>query len=191
MNVPNTITFGRILLALITFWLILHTQFYLLSFVLTLLVIFGDFLDGYFARKLKQETKLGAWLDIAGDRFVELAYWAVFTSLNIISPWILIIFLLRGIFVDGIRAFAQQQGMTAFGQSSMMKSPLGVFIVSSRFSRFSYAVVKALTFALLALSLEYNNILGIAQLGAWISTVYCVLRGLPVLIEGKSLINAE
>ena len=36
--------------------------------LLTAIVIWADGLDGYFARKLKQATKFGAMLDIAGDR---------------------------------------------------------------------------------------------------------------------------
>ena len=71
MNVPNLITVSRVVLALATLALLYlpakeHQQTFLwTAFVLTVLVIWADGLDGYFARKLKQATKLGAILDIA------------------------------------------------------------------------------------------------------------------------------
>lgn len=73
------------------------------AFVLTVLVMWGDGLDGFFARKLNQCTKLGAVLDIAGDRVVEMLYWIVFAVLGWIPAWVPIIFLVRGTFVDAIR----------------------------------------------------------------------------------------
>src|SRR4051812_38156749 len=80
------------------------------AFVLTAVVIWADGLDGYFARKLKQATKFGAMLDIAGDRVVEMAYLIAYAALTWIPVWIPLLFLVRGTFVDVVRAFASEQG---------------------------------------------------------------------------------
>lgn len=200
MNIPNTITFARIILALITFGLLLltsHSEFafgvyYIWGlFGLIAVVIFGDYLDGYFARKLNQSSKLGAWLDIAGDRFVEQGYWVVFSALGLISPWIAIIFIMRGIFVDGIRSFATNHGFTAFGESSMMKSTLGIVLVSSRFSRFSYAALKAIVFCFLVLCIQYPIMNFYTQVLVYLCTVFCLVRGIPVIIEGVRFLQKE
>src|SRR5262249_8453241 len=119
------------------------------AFFLTIFVIYADALDGYLARKFKQASKFGAVLDIAGDRAVEMAYWIAFGMLNWIPLWIPFLFLVRGTLVDAVRAHYSEQGYTAFGEHTMMTSKLGKFLVSSNFSRFSYAAAKAIAFCLL------------------------------------------
>jgi len=200
VNVPNTITIVRVFLALLTVSLlwISNDTIRWIAFVSTILIIWGDGLDGYFARKLNQTTKLGATLDIAGDRVVEMAYWIVFAILGWIPAWIPLLFLVRGTFVDAIRAQASEQGLTAFGEKTMMESGLGKFLVSSNFSRGAYAVVKAVAFCLLIAA----NIAGVQQSPygqivssvaiycAYASAAFCVIRGLPVLVEGRRLFAA-
>jgi CDP-diacylglycerol--glycerol-3-phosphate 3-phosphatidyltransferase len=197
MNVPNAITIARVFLALLAVSLLWSGSDTVLwtSFVLTAIIIWGDGLDGYFARKLNQATKLGAILDIAGDRVVEMAYWIVFAILGWIPAWIPLLFLVRGTFVDAIRAQASEQGKTAFGEKTMMESPLGKLLVSSNFSRGSYAVVKAVAFCLLIAArtkvCQATLVPTIAIYCAYASAAFCVIRGLPVLVEGRSLFEAK
>jgi CDP-diacylglycerol---glycerol-3-phosphate 3-phosphatidyltransferase len=199
VNIPNAISIGRVGLAMITLallWIPEPRETLLWSaFVLTAIVIWADGLDGYFARKLNQTTKLGAKLDIAGDRVVEMAYLIAYAALNWIPVWIPLLFLVRGTAVDVIRAFASEQGFTAFGEKTMQQSALGKFLVASNFSRFSYAVAKAIAFCLLiAAHTQVGSgyyIPEAAQFFLYFSVVFCVIRGLPVLIEGKSLIATQ
>jgi phosphatidylglycerophosphate synthase len=194
INVPNTITVARVGLALGCVALLWNEndQVRWLAFALTVLVIWADGLDGYFARKLNQASKLGAILDIAGDRVVEMAYWIVFAVLNWVPVWIPLLFLVRGTFVDAMRAQASEQGYTAFGAKTMMQSGLGKFLVASNFSRGAYAVVKALAFCLLIAAqttmLKGTIVPTVAIYCAYAAAAFCVVRGLPVLIEGRKLI---
>jgi CDP-diacylglycerol---glycerol-3-phosphate 3-phosphatidyltransferase len=194
MNVPNTITLLRVVLAFVAIYLLFlpGDTMRITATVLTACVIWGDGLDGYFARKLKQCTKLGAVLDIASDRVVEMAYWIAFAVLAWVPLWLPLLFLVRGTFVDAVRAQASSQGFTAFGEKTMMDTPLGKFLVASNFSRFTYAVCKALAFCFLILSrvsaLEATALPAAALLLVYISAAFCVLRGLPVLVEGRRLL---
>jgi phosphatidylglycerophosphate synthase len=206
INVPNAITIGRVGVALATVALCFDPsdQMRWAAFVLTIIVIWADGLDGYFARKLNQATKMGAVLDIAGDRVVEMAYWIVFATLGWIPVWVPLLFLVRGTFVDAIRAQASEQGFTAFGEKTMMESPIGKFIVASNFMRFGYAVVKAVAFALMIAAHTSQGQAPVLQLGgpaavplvptvaiccAYIAALMCVLRGIPVIIEGRRLLS--
>ena len=101
----NVITISRVVLAVVTLFMLVSASDQALwtAFGLTVLVIWADGLDGYFARKFNQSSKLGGILDIAGDRVVELAYWIVFASLHWIPVWVPLLFLVRGTFVDAIR----------------------------------------------------------------------------------------
>ena len=188
MNLPNLISLFRFVLAFITLGLIISfpisSSIVHITFILTIISFLGDYLDGFFARKLKLSTELGAWLDIAADRSVEMGYLIVFAYLHWLSPWIALIFLVRGIFVDGIRAFAQKKGYTAFGEKTMMQNPIGQFLVSSHFVRGIYGIVKVLTFLIIILSQEYVALKLTGLVLAYISTVFCLIRGIPVIIEG-------
>lgn len=133
-------------------------------------------------------------LDIVGDRAVEMAYWIAFASLNWIPVFVPLLYLIRGSFVDAIRQVASEQGFTAFGKTTMMQSGLGKFLVASNFSRFSYAVAKAAAFCLVIAAhtqrLEGTGVETIAMFLVYFSCVFCVIRGLPVLIEGRALLKA-
>lgn len=195
MNVPNTITLVRTAIALFVMWLLFQPQDNMIttSTVLTALVIWGDGLDGFFARKLNQCTKLGAVLDIASDRVVEMMYWIAFAVLNWIPIWVPLLYLVRGTFVDAIRAQASEQGFSAFGEKTMMQSGLGKFLVASNFSRFTYAVAKALAFCFVILShhssMSSTVLPQVALIMVYVSAAFCVLRGLPVIVEGRRLMQ--
>jgi len=205
VNVANIITVGRVVLALITLSLLFvaesnaklpsHDSTLWIAFGLTVFVIWADGLDGFFARKLNQTSKFGAILDIAGDRCVEMAYWIVFCALQWIPAFVPLLFLVRGTFVDAMRSHAGEQGLTAFGAKTMMQTGLGKFLVASNFSRFTYAVVKALAFCLVIAAhtdtLSTSALPHAAMALVYFSCFFCLVRGLPVLFEGQSLFKVE
>src|SRR5262249_12893550 len=137
----------------------------------------------------------GGILDIAGDRAVEMSYLVAFSALGWIPAWIPILFVIRGTFVDAVRSYASEQGFTAFGAKTMMQSGLGKFLVASNFSRFTYAIAKAVAFCLLIaarteLGVQYG-IEPIAMFCIYVACAFCVIRGLPVLIESKGLFQTS
>jgi CDP-diacylglycerol---glycerol-3-phosphate 3-phosphatidyltransferase len=194
----NLISLLRVLLAFGTVSLLFYNvqSFYLAAFVLTIVVIWMDGLDGYVARKLNEASKIGAVIDILGDRVVEIVYWMTFLALGWLPLWIPLLVTVRGVLVDGFRALALEQGYTAFGSTTMMQSKIGVFLVSSRASRWLYAVFKALVFALLILihtpGLQLPDALTvITNVSVYITVFFCVVRGLPVLIESRRFFKSN
>ena len=161
------------------------------AFLMTIIIIWMDGLDGYFARKFNESSKFGAVLDILGDRVVENVYWITFCAIGWLPVWVPLVVVCRGIIVDGLRSVALEQGYTAFGSSTMMQSKVGKFIVASNFCRFSYAIFKAIAFALLILAhmqAEYAGkdlVTSVAYISTYIAVFFCVLRGIPVVIESK------
>lgn len=191
----NLVSCLRVLLGFLTVGLLFieSAGIYWTAFFLTIAVIWMDGLDGYLARKLNESSKFGAVLDILGDRIVELTYWIAFAVLGWVGLWIPLLVMARGILVDGFRAMALEQGFTAFGSSSMMQSKLGVFLVSSRASRWLYAVTKAVAFALLVLAHLPGGlpepwppiVWNVAYISTYVAVFFCLVRGLPVLIESR------
>jgi CDP-diacylglycerol--glycerol-3-phosphate 3-phosphatidyltransferase len=154
-----------------------------------------DGLDGYIARKFNECSKFGALLDILSDRIVENVYWISFAVLGWINLWIPLVVMTRGIITDSLRSLALEQGYTAFGSSTMMKSKIGKFIVASNFVRFTYAVCKAVAFALLIAAhvpseYPYKPVVNIvAYATTYIAVFFCVIRGIPVMIESKRFLK--
>lgn len=69
-NVPNPITFLRIVITFIIIYMfIMHSSLVSIIFVFVLGML-TDFFDGYFARKLNQVTEFGRQFDILADRFL-------------------------------------------------------------------------------------------------------------------------
>lgn len=66
VTISNTLTALRFLLSFLLFYLIIKNKIKLYVLVV-ILGIFTDILDGYLARKLKQETKIGRWFDLIAD----------------------------------------------------------------------------------------------------------------------------
>lgn len=72
MNIPNIITFLRILLIPI-FVVVFYLPFpgnHILSAIIFTLAALTDWLDGYLARSLGQTSKLGAFLDPVADKLI-------------------------------------------------------------------------------------------------------------------------
>jgi hypothetical protein len=90
-----------------------------------------------------------------------------------------------------VRSALSEKGYTAFGASTMMQSGIGKFIVASNFMRFTYAIVKAVAFCLLIAAHTTTgstyNIEPVALGFVYAATAFCVIRGLPVLLESKGL----
>ena len=198
----NSITIGRVILAFLTIGLYqMNFYFTLAAFFLTILVIYLDALDGVVARKLNLASDFGALLDIAGDRIVENVYWIYFSAIGMISFWVPMIVIARSFMVDTVRSVAFAEGKTPFGEKTMMKSGWTKALTSSRWSRAIYGVSKVVVFCylggLLALHKgmdenlflfphSLNTLLQvIGQILVYTVVVMCVVRGIPVLWDGR------
>ena len=70
---------------------------------LTITAFALDGLDGYVARKLHEELKFGALLDIMGDRIIENTCWILFAVMGWIHILFPLIAITRGFITDTIR----------------------------------------------------------------------------------------
>jgi len=166
-----------------------NTTAYIWALVLTIIAFALDGVDGFLARLLKEESKFGALLDIMGDRIVENTYWILFAVMGWINILFPLIAITRGFVTDTIRSAAMEQGLTPFG---MQVNPICKFITGSRFMRISYAVAKVVAFVLIVAAkipaCPHADI--VWEIGYWAAVfaiVFCVVRGIPVVVEAKYL----
>ncbi|MBU2602062.1 MAG: CDP-diacylglycerol--glycerol-3-phosphate 3-phosphatidyltransferase [Actinobacteria bacterium] len=123
MNLPNSITVFRILLIPVFMVLLLGSlplgadkaRADELSALLAALV-FGlaaasDSLDGYFARRRRQITVLGAFLDPLADKLLVSAALLALIELQKLSAWIAMVIIAREFAVSGLRMVAAAEAV--------------------------------------------------------------------------------
>ena len=119
-NVPNQLTTARLVLAIVVFALI--PLGYLLAAMVTFVIAAGtDWIDGWYARRYGQVTKLGRILDPFVDKIIicgtfillavemrvagtKLPWYAV------IAGWMAVVVVGREILVTALRSFIEQSG---------------------------------------------------------------------------------
>jgi CDP-diacylglycerol--glycerol-3-phosphate 3-phosphatidyltransferase len=117
-----------------------------------------------------------------------------------VSLWLPMLFFARGAATDLLRGLALKAGHSGWGANVMLHTGWGRALVSSRWSRGAYAALKCGCFCYLGLELAltrgpvallgpltvdvHDGIRAGAQILAWITAGFCVVRGLPVLVEG-------
>jgi CDP-diacylglycerol---glycerol-3-phosphate 3-phosphatidyltransferase len=167
---------------------------------LTVTAIALDALDGHLARKKKMATPIGAQLDVLGDRMIENVYFTYFAVVGMVSLWLPVLFFARGAATDFLRGLAMKAGHSGWGANGMLQTRWGRALVASRWSRGLYAAMKCLCFSYLGLELAltrgpvaligtlaadvHMTIRTLANVLTWATAAFCLVRGLPVLIEG-------
>jgi CDP-diacylglycerol---glycerol-3-phosphate 3-phosphatidyltransferase len=157
-----------------------------------------DGVDGYVARTRGLATPLGAQLDILGDRVVENLFFTFFAVSGLVSLWVPILFFVRGTLTDFLRSLAARAGRSGFGRSGMIETGWGRALVGSRASRGAYASLKCVCFCYLGLLLpmahlpvgwiSFNTqelLLSAGHGVVWATVIFCVIRAVPVVWEGR------
>ena len=198
MSLANLITLARLPLLLVVVALLFVSSFgwQFLGLILLIVLFLMDWFDGYVARVRHEVTEMGTVLDVALDRSVENILWLIFAYLAMAPLWVPIVFLLRSFIVDGIRGVALTRGKSGFG---MMHSAMGRFLVASRFMRALYGLAKGVVFSLLylthALALKYPGaalaLYPLNQVLIFFTVALCVIRGIPVLLDGRIYFRAQ
>jgi CDP-diacylglycerol--glycerol-3-phosphate 3-phosphatidyltransferase len=177
------------------------------ALALTVASIVLDALDGHIARKKHLATPLGAQIDILGDRLIENMFFTYFAVVGMVSLWLPLFFFARGATTDLLRSLALKAGYSGWRGNAMLHTWWGRTFVASRWSRGLYAALKCACFCYLGLELALTRgpvallgtiageapltIRAIAQALTWATAAFCLLRGLPVLVEGWQFFAQE
>ena len=147
----NLITIARLILLFVVIAMIHFrpVDLALPSMILLGVVFAGDGIDGWVARKRGSTSPFGAVFDIAGDRIVETVLWVYFAWERVIPLWAPFLVIVRGGIVDALRSMSYDEGMTAFGENTMMRSAFTRWLTAGRFMRGLYGYVKAAAFIFL------------------------------------------
>ena len=115
MNIPNTITTSRIILIpvfIAAFYLPYDWASALAAFIFALAAI-TDWFDGYLARKLNQQSALGAFIDPLADKLMVITALLIILAKHPDNNWLLLsslIIISREIFISSLREWMSVMG---------------------------------------------------------------------------------
>lgn len=112
LNVPNAITFSRLLLSFVLFALIDLGIAWKWAAGLFVFAVLTDILDGYIARKYQLITQLGRILDPFVDKFITSGTFLFLLPKpqSGVTAWMVVIVLGREMLVTSLRGYLEQHG---------------------------------------------------------------------------------
>lgn len=136
LNLPNFLTIMRIVMIpfFLYFLLSQHPRDRVIALAIFGLASITDYFDGYLARKWKQESPLGRFLDPIADKALVIATLMVFILLDQAVPvWMVIVIILRDMLVTLMRYLAIRKGFeirtTRLGKAKTMFQMLALVLV--------------------------------------------------------------
>lgn len=97
-DIPNLITFGRILLVAPTAWALL-THRYEIALVLFFVAGASDALDGFLAKQFDWSSRLGALLDPLADKALLICCYAALAWNGLLPGWLFLLVILRDLVI--------------------------------------------------------------------------------------------
>jgi CDP-diacylglycerol---glycerol-3-phosphate 3-phosphatidyltransferase len=142
-NVPNLLTFGRILVIPLFIELAYQASplASLLAGALFALAAITDVVDGWLARRMGLVTVIGKFLDPLADKLIVLAAMVMLVRLGRFPAWVAILLLSREFVVTGLRQIAASEGMViAAGQEGKWKTALQLVGITALLVHYQHEV---------------------------------------------------
>ena len=95
-TIPNIISFARLLTIPVFLWLV-YAGHELAGFIVLVVAVSTDFVDGLVARKLNQISRLGMFLDPLADRLFIAAVVVALAIRDVVPLWLVILVVLRDV----------------------------------------------------------------------------------------------
>src|SRR5437016_2577756 len=175
-NLPNSLTLFRIFLVPFMVVVLLTKYSDFLGLAIFLVAAMTDFFDGYFARRMKKMTRLGALLDPIADKLLMSAAFISLVELGLARAWMVVIIIGREFAVSGLRSIAAQQGVT------IAASPLGK----------TKTVSQVIAISLLIISYELGEFRFTSELALWLVVLFSLVSGVDYFLKfARSVLRDE
>jgi len=135
LNLPNALTLLRMFLVPVLFVVLVtrvEGHIYLGAAIFVLAVV-TDYLDGYFARRRNEVTRLGILLDPLADKLLIAAALLSLVEMGIVPAWVVMIVLARELAVTGLRNVAAGRGVliraSGLGKAKMVAQVTAILLL--------------------------------------------------------------
>ncbi len=182
MNTANKVTMIRVILVPI-FMLLLwidNTVCHYAALGVFILASITDAVDGYIARKYKQITTFGKFVDPLADKVLTTAAFLLLMYYDRMSVWALMIVLVREFMVSGVRLVAAGEGKV---------------VAASMWGKLK-TVTQMIAIIAAMLLLPYDSFLGVSagllsNILIWISVLFTVISGVDYLLKNWKLMEMK
>jgi cardiolipin synthase len=100
VNLPNTITIGRIILVPVVVWAIAAHEMRI-AFVAFVIAGVSDAVDGFIAKRFNMTSELGAYLDPIADKALLVSIYISLAIVGVLPMWLTILVVSRDIMIVG------------------------------------------------------------------------------------------
>jgi len=166
-NLPNSLTLFRIFLVPFLVVVLLTKFSNFVGLGIFLVAAITDYFDGYFARRLKKTTRLGALLDPIADKLLMSAAFISLVELGIAKAWMVVIIIGREFAVSGLRSIAAQNGVT------IAASPLGK----------TKTIMQVIAISLLIVAYELGEFRFTSEIALWLVMLFALVSGVDYFIK--------
>jgi CDP-diacylglycerol--glycerol-3-phosphate 3-phosphatidyltransferase len=159
LNLPNSVTFLRIIFIPLLVYFLLSPHFpsgNIIAVVIFAAVAASDAIDGYLARRFKQETAAGKFFDPLADKILVISALLCLVELRWVSSIPVIIIIVRDFAVTGLRLAASSSGK---------------IIAADMLGKYKTALLDVAV-GMLILNLPYGNLV------LWIGVILTVVSGI-------------
>ncbi len=111
-NVPNSISFIRLLLIPVFVWLVFGPEEFGWAGVLLGIIGATDWIDGFLARKLDQVTEVGKFLDPLADRIAVVVAVIAGLIVGVLPMWFAITLIVREVVIGAGALYGWLNGVT-------------------------------------------------------------------------------
>ena len=176
LNLPNILSFIRILLVpLLVVTLLTKPKFENQEFVglaLFLLASLTDFLDGFFARRRRQITRLGKLLDPAADKILISAAFISLVELDLAPAWMVLAIVSREFAVSSLRILAAAEGV----------------VIGATWTGKLKTTVQVISISLLIIFNQLGEFRHLAPISLWVAVVVTILSGIEYFVRYGRLV---
>ena len=174
INVPNTLTILRILIAP-AFVIVLLRHEYLYALLLFAAAGISDGLDGFIAKHYNQRTVLGAFLDPIADKVLILSAYICLAFLQIVPNWIAVIIISRDVIIS--------LGVAIFGIFNIR------FQVKPSLISKATTCLQIATVMLVLLDPDPRALVMAKLTLYWITALFTIVSGLHYIYSGVSMLQ--
>ncbi len=130
-----------------------------LSLVVFVVASLTDFIDGHIARKYKQVSDFGKFLDPLADKLLVIAAMVIFCQWGIFPAWALMIVLTREFAVTGLRLVAVGNGkVIAAGWSGKVKTASTMIGLCVMMAFPTNSILSWIVIAVIVLTTVYSGV---------------------------------
>ncbi|RAO98834.1 CDP-diacylglycerol--glycerol-3-phosphate 3-phosphatidyltransferase [Petrotoga sp. 9PW.55.5.1] len=131
MNLPNLLSFSRIILAIPIFILTIFGEpIYTTALILFIIASLTDWLDGLVARRTGQVTDLGKFFDQISDKILINTVFIAMLGAGILPAWFVAVIVSRDTYVSGLRMVAASKSVVVpADMSGKIKTVLQILLI--------------------------------------------------------------